>query len=39
MVHGLLSAIPEARPFLFFFERDAHVIFVWMVGTPETVRK
>ena len=39
MAHSLLSAIPEARPFLLFFERDAHAIFVWMVGAPETVRK
>ena len=34
MAHGLLLAIPKARPFLLFSEQDAHTIFVLMVGAP-----
>jgi hypothetical protein len=37
MAHGLLIAIPKARPFLSFSERDAHAVFVWMVDDPGTV--
>ena len=37
MAHGLVLAVPKARPFMSFAERDAHVIFVWMVGAPGTV--
>jgi hypothetical protein len=37
MAHDLLLAIPKARPFVSFSERDAHAIFVWMVDAPGTV--
>jgi hypothetical protein len=37
MAHGVLLAIPKARPFVSFSERDAHAIFVWMVDAPRTV--
>ena len=37
MAHGLLLAIPKACPFVSFFERDAHFVFVWMVDAPRTV--
>jgi hypothetical protein len=37
MTHGLLLAIPKARPFVSFSERDAHAILVWMVDAPGTV--
>jgi hypothetical protein len=37
IAHGLLLAIPEARPFVSLSERDAHAIFVWMVDAPGTV--
>ena len=38
MAHGLLFAIPKARPFGSFSERDAHAIFVWIVlGAPGTI--
>ena len=38
MAHGLLFAIPKARPFVPFSERDLHAMFIWMVlDTPGTV--
>ena len=37
MAHGLLSAIPQARPFLSFSERDPHAIIAWMIDAPGTV--
>ena len=37
MAHGLLLAVPKVRPFLSFFERDAHAIFAWMVDALGTV--
>ena len=38
MAHGLLSAIPQARPFLLFPERAAHTtIFAWIADPPGTV--
>ena len=39
MAHGLLLAIPEVRPFQSFSERDAHVLFIWIVDAPRTVPK
>jgi hypothetical protein len=37
MAHSLLLAIPKARPFVSFSERDAHAIFVWMADASRTV--
>jgi hypothetical protein len=37
MAHGLLIAIPKARPFVSFSERDAYAMFVWMADAPGTV--
>jgi hypothetical protein len=38
MAHGLLLAIPQARPFVLFSEREAHTIFVWMIlDAPGTI--
>jgi hypothetical protein len=37
MAHGLLLAIPKARPFASFSERDAHTIFLWVVDRLGTV--
>ena len=38
MAHGLLSAIPRARPFLLFSERAAHTtIFAWIADAPGTI--
>jgi hypothetical protein len=37
MAHGLILAIPKARSFVSFPERDADAIFVWMVDAPGTV--
>ena len=37
MAHGLLLAVPKARPFLSIFERDTHAIFAWIVDAPGTV--
>jgi hypothetical protein len=37
MALGLLLAIPKARLFVSFSERDAHAMFVWMVDAPRTV--
>ena len=34
MAHGLLLAIPKARPFLLFSEQDTHAIFVSIVDAP-----
>ena len=34
MAHGLLLAIPKARPFPSFSEQDAHAMFVSMVDAP-----
>jgi hypothetical protein len=31
MAQGLLLAIPKARPFVSFSERDAHAMSAWMV--------
>ena len=39
MAHDLLSAIPQARLFVSFSERDAHATFVWIVDAPRTVPK
>ena len=37
MAHGLLLAIPKARPFVSLSERrDAHAISVWMADNPRT---
>jgi hypothetical protein len=37
MAHGLLLAIPKARPFVSFSERDVHAMFLWMVDAPGAV--
>ena len=34
MAHGLLLAIPRARPVLSYSERDAHAIFVSIIDAP-----
>ena len=37
MAHGLLLAIPKARPFVSFSVWDGHATFFWMADAPGTV--
>jgi hypothetical protein len=37
MAHGLLLAIPKARPYVLFSERDAHAVSVRMADAPGAV--